>query len=171
MKNTCFLALTIILFSCNTLKKTKEVSMKMPCPPNGQCEFAVLPNQTLEVLVDGIGMQYPKFSSSETSDVIKFTYKKTTPEGTVDGNYTEVVYVVIPKTKKEWTLKDTALQQAKVLYGRLCYCKGSTGYFEITDGNLTFKKTPDGQAMLHLTFKNHRVPQLIKEIKGTFKML
>lgn len=162
----CFLS------ACHTLKKTEKTTVapiaeQTTCPKQDVCQLEVIKNKTLHVLEDGIGMNYPKLVESASHDIIKYTYHKKTANGLVDGNYTETVFVVIPKTVNSLKLEGKELQQAKVLFGRWCYCKGNTGYFKITNGILLFEREK-GKATLELVFKNHEVPQIINKVKGTF---
>lgn len=172
MRNLLIILFTLFLFSCNSTKKTKETAsmnpeISMQCPEDGSCTFSVIKGKSLTVLKDGIGMKYPELKDNPKTNIIKFTYHREAPNGLVDGNYTEEIYFEIPNNFYTLDLKDEALQKVKLLYGRLCYCKGSTGYFKVTDGTLHYDKNKDGTATLSLIFNNNEVPQIIKEIEGT----
>lgn len=152
-----------------TTEETSTVSKKMAmeCPENGTCEFSVMKNKSLEVVKDGIGMNYPKFEKSSETSVVKFIFHRAAENGMIDGDYTELVYFEVANDAKTIRLEDKSLQQVKLLYGRLCYCKGSAGYFKVTDGTLMFERNKDGSADFSLVFSNNQVPQIIKEIEGT----
>lgn len=165
-----FIFFLTVFVSCNSTKKVEEamsVAPEMQCPKNGTCTFSVIANKSLQILEDGIGMKYPKLKDNPHTSIIKFRYHRKAPEGMMDGNYTEEVYLEIENDISKLELKDQELQQVKLLYGRLCYCKGNVGYFKVTDGLLNFQRNKNGTATLSLIFNNHEVPQIIKEIKGS----
>ena len=50
-----------------------------------------------------------------------------------------------------------------MIYGRVCFCKGETGYFPVRKGNL-FVYQKDGDLLVRGAFSVKKVPQTIKEI-------
>lgn len=176
MKFFSFIVLSLVL-SCNSTKtKEKTVSgtentaskeIAMECPEEGTCDFSVMKNKALVVKTDGIGMNYPQFEKSSETSVVKFTYHREAKNGMTDGDYTEEVYFEVANDAKSIMLADKSLQQVQLLYGRLCYCKGSAGYFKVTDGTLKFERNKDGSASFSLVFANNQVPQIIKKVAGT----
>lgn len=44
------------------------------CPEIGTCNFEILKNKSFELVKDGIGMYYPKFTESK-SRILKFEFK------------------------------------------------------------------------------------------------
>ena len=55
-----------------------------------------------------------------------------------------------------------------MLFGRFCYCKGSTGNYKVIDGNLNLKQK-DNEVEFELVFKNNQVPQLLTTISEVVK--
>ena len=50
--------------------------------------------------------------------------------------YSEFIYLEIDKNDEQLILNDEELQKVKMLYGRICFCRGSMGYFKVTEGKL-----------------------------------
>ena len=49
-----------------------------------------------------------------------------------------------------------------MLFGRVCFCKGETGYFPVRKGNL-FVYQNDGDLLVRGEFSVSKVPQILKE--------
>ena len=110
------------------------------CPENGDCTIELLPNTSLEFKKDEFGNLYPVISEGNKT-IFKYIYTRKTVPNTQDSNYTELVFaeldsVISPKTFTNETLKD-----AKLHFGRLCYCKGETGYYPVKNGEFSITKS------------------------------
>ncbi len=81
----------------------------------------------------------------------------------MDSGYSEYVYLEFDPDEPQVILKDQELQKAKMIFGRICYCKGAMGYFPVQQGNL-FMFNRDGNLQLRTSFKLNKVPQIIQEI-------
>lgn len=136
------------------------------CPEDGVCTFEVFNNKTLHVQTDGIGALYPELLDGKKT-VIKFEYKRHEIPNTADGGYSEIIYAEIDSNIKEATFKNETLSTAKVLFGRLCFCRGETGYFYVNEGELKITTSSDGMKTYKLDFKVHEVPQIITSIEET----
>lgn len=69
----------------------------------------------------------------------------------------------------EVNLKDSELEKVNLLFGRLCFCRGQSGYYKITRGDLKVTKTnANNEFLLTLNFKTDDVPQIITEISEKF---
>ncbi|HLV40025.1 hypothetical protein [Xanthomarina sp.] len=134
------------------------------CPEDGVCTFEVFTNKTLNIKTDGIGALYPELLDGKKT-VIKFEYKRHEIPNTVDGGYSEIIYAEIDPNIKELSLENETLIQAKVLYGRLCFCRGETGYFYVNEGVLNISSHTDGSKTYKLDFKVYEVPQVLTSIK------
>jgi len=162
-----YLFLVFLLFgSCNThqkiTKSEKPKELNFNCPDNGDCVFEVLRNSELQIKYDDFGKLYPKIVSGDKL-VIKYEYKKDPVENAVDGNYSEFVYLEIDEKDKQIILKNEELQKVKMLFGRICFCRGSIGYFKVTEGSL-FLFNNKNKILLNTKFKVSKVPQIITEI-------
>ena len=168
MKN--LLLLIIVLFSSCKSKQHLNFELNEPifaetmnCPPNGTCTIELIPNKLLEFKQDEFGNSYPLISEGE-KNILKFTYKKNTDKNIQDSNYTEIVYAELDQTITDISLCSKELQTVKLYFGRLCYCKGETGYYPITNGDFSIKKSGKDALEINLEFKINEVPQIISKI-------
>jgi len=169
--------LIILAASCSSKKKSnvqkKNIdsleNIKSFCPENGICKFEILKNKQLNLLKDGIGQIYPKVSSGNTT-VYKFTYTKNIDKKYQDSHYSEEVYFELPKLTSELEIENNSLKKVKLLFARLCFCRGQTGYYKINEGKLMITKQKTGVYKISLSFKTNEVPQVITLIKETIKL-
>jgi len=154
--------------------KTKEIiTNEVPiliqnivCPVDGTCTFEILKNSSLEINSDEFGNLYPEIIPSNKL-VVKYEYKRIEIENTKDSSYSEFLYFELDTKDEHFVLKDIDLQKVKLLYGRICFCRGSMGYFKITEGTLFVDKYSN-KLEVHLNFKSpKKIPQIITEIKET----
>lgn len=159
--------------SCKTTKeKDLKTGLKLNtsnCPSNGVCTFEVLKNQSLEIKKDAIGALYPSLIEGDTH-ILKFEYKRNEIANTQDGHYSELIYVEIPQTIENIEVSNNDLAKHKILFARLCFCRGQTGYYKITQGNLKLKEIGKGEYNLQLDFKTDEVPQVITSVNETFSL-
>ncbi len=133
------------------------------CPENGKCITEIFRNKSLDIKSDEFGsIYYNQIDNLETS-IIKFSYSRNVPKGLQDGSYREEIIFEINNTDKELSLKNEEIQKTKMLFGRFCYCKGSTGNYKVIDGNLNLIQK-NNKIQFELEFKNNKVPQLLKTI-------
>lgn len=166
--------LTTLVFSCKTSVIDNQATndeiksnLTSNCPNDGSCTFEIISNSSMQITSDETGALYPKFLKSE-SMVLKYEYKRNEQSNIADDGYSELIYLEIKKDDLELELKNFELKQVKLLFARLCFCRGETGYFEVTDGHLSIFKKNDIDYQIDLTFKTDKVPQLINHISETF---
>lgn len=165
----------ILMFgSCKTssdigLRSNNETKINATtnCPEDGSCAFETIPNSSMTIMTDGIGALYPQFHESNAL-ILKFEYKKDELPNLEDDGYSELIYLEINKDQLELELKNSELDEVKLLYARLCYCKGLTGYYKITNGHLSITKKKNEEYHLELSFQTNEVPQIINHISETF---
>ena len=145
-----------------------EKMSKQPCPENGVCKVEMFKNTSLDIKTDEFGSIYYNKIESLDKSVILYTYNRNVEKGLQDGNYREEIVFEIDNTTKELTLKNQDLQQTKMLFGRFCYCKGSTGNYIVTDGKLHLTQNKN-QIQFDLQFNNNKVPQIINNISESVK--
>ncbi len=170
MKNLIYLTL-FLLVGCKTTVTTTSQNMlqntvtvtPVNCPENGACTLELIPNKTIEFKHDKFGNTYPVISEG-TKTILKFTYTKNTPKGLQDSSYTEIIYAELENNLPELSLHNENLNNVKLHFGRLCYCKGETGYYQIKSGEFNFKKSNSNSIQLSLSFKVSMVPQIISKI-------
>ena len=158
---------SLLIFSCvakqNAIAADETKTNTLNCPEDGVCTMEVLTNQTYSIDKDGIGALYPKISEGNKI-IVKFEYKRNEIPNTVDGNYSELVYLELDPENLEIALKDASLKNVNALFARLCFCRGQTGYYKISQGNLSIKKVSNNQYHFKMEFKIDEVPQVISII-------
>ena len=171
MKFTYLILLIHLVISCKTQPKLTQnnqpVLQNINCPEGGDCVFEVIKDSNLQIKTDEFGDLYPEIISGDNL-VIKYQFKKDEIENTADSSYSEFVYFEINKSDKQLILKDTELQKVKMLFGRICFCRGAMGYFKVTEGNL-FLSNYDNKLQIDLKFNVKKIPQIITEINENIK--
>jgi len=152
-------------FTLNEPIFTKTVN----CPDNGECIIELIPNKSLEFKKDDIGAFYPIIKEGEKT-ILKYTYNRNSIQNSQDSNYTEIVYAELDKTITEISLTSKELQTIKLYFGRLCYCKGETGYYPIKNGNFEIKKWGKNTVKIAIEFSIKEVPQIISKISETISL-
>ena len=133
------------------------------------CSVELIPNKTIEFKVDKFGIVYPVISEGEKT-LLKYTFNKNPIAKTQDSNYTEIIYAELDSTITELDLTDDSLQDVKLYFGRLCYCKGATGYYPIKKGTFKLSKASNSSIKIDVNFKISEVPQIISEIRETITL-
>ncbi|MGI9531233.1 hypothetical protein [Lutimonas sp.] len=163
----------ILITSCSGTKRPSshgDDALPPPhinCPEDGNCSFEVFKESNLKLAYDSSGKLFPDIIKGDKI-VIKYHYKRRKIENTADSDYSEYVYFEVDPNKKQVILKDSELQQVKMIFGRICYCKGSMGYFPIKEGSL-FLFNSNGNLQVKTSFKIHKVPQIIEQIDENIK--
>ena len=170
MKYLYILMCCSIIFSCNAkqkiISKNEAFNAIANCPEDGVCTFEVLENKALDIRTDNFGDLYPEISNGDKI-ILRFEYKRNEIPNTVDGNYSELIYVELNPNNLIIELKNSKLQEVKVLFARLCFCRGQTGYYKINNGKLSVTKVDDNY-QFNLEFKTDEVPQVITSISELF---
>jgi len=174
MKN--IIPFVFILFAsckpCQNLNfalKETVFTKTMDCPDNGECFIELIPNKSLEFKKDDIGVLYPIITEGEKT-ILKYTYNRNSVPNTQDSNYTEIVYAELDKTITEISLTNKELQTVKLYFGRLCYCKGETGYYPIKNGDFKIEKSGKDTVKIDIEFSIKEVPQIISKISETISL-
>jgi len=169
MKYYMLIIFTFLFISCSGKKeiaqKNNTIESLNICPKEGVCSVKIYLNNSLNVLKDDTGATYHTFSEDSTKTVIVFEYNKTVEEGLADAYYKEDVIFEINNDVTSLSLKDQELTSTKMLFGKHCFCRDQVGYYNITSGNLTLKKT-NNEYLFNLTFNVDKVNHLIKNIKN-----
>jgi hypothetical protein len=163
-----FGGLMLCLTACKTQEKTSTTKGQQGttitnCPEGGNCSFEILKNKTLEVKTDGIGAKYPQLREGQKT-VLKLEYKKKSNPELADDGYREIIYAEIDSATTTLELKDNDLQQAKVLFGRLCFCRGQTGYYSAKKGSFNITTDKNGSTTYNFNLKISEVPQLFEDV-------
>lgn len=161
---TCFnLALAILLTGCSA-KKMDTASVIPSCPEDGKCTVEIRQNKRLEIKTDELGSLYYQVLDNDQTSVVFYKYDRNVPADLADAGYTEEIIFEIPNQDGEITLSGNRLQETKMLFRRMCFCRGQTGNFKVQDGNLNLKKKGQSVQFL-LDFKITAVPQVVNSIK------
>lgn len=167
MKYLIYLLLVLSVTNCKTQKElaqneqNKVLSYVLQnCPQEGICEITIEENKELQVKTDEFGMIYPEIATGDDY-IIKYTYSRDTDYA--DGNYKEIVLFQFPKNEISLLLQDKNLQKVNLLYGRLCYCKGESGFEKVSKGTLSIARN-NNKITLKLEFYSN-LPQVIKTIE------
>ena len=169
----CLYGFMVLFFSFSC--KSKQVisvenispNISENCPENGTCSFDVFQNKNLNILKDNIGEIYPEIIDGNQL-VLKFKFERNTDLKVADGQYIEEIYIELdPKNLQKET---THLKSGNLLFARLCFCRGQTGYYRIRSGNLSVKKLTNNSYQIDFVFAIDEVPQVITSISEIFSL-
>lgn len=173
MRILCLLTVFMMALNCKSTKATQQRDSNTyqvsECPENGTCSFHILRNKSFDIKKDEFDMTYGELNDSDKI-LLKFEYVRNTPENTADGQYRELIYIEIDPNTEVLDLRDKDLENANVIFGRICFCHGQTGYYHITDGHLKLKKTSENSFSLSFEFKSHEVPQVLTHVSQDFEL-
>lgn len=165
--------LVILNIGCQSSRLNKSLSsLKEPrvitldnCPEKSTCTIEIIPHSTLIIKEDEFKNTYIEILKG-TKTIIKYQYKKDEIPNTADSHYSEIVFIETDNYDKNIFLKNEQLQEVKMVFGRLCYCKGSSGYFRVIKGELelTVKKN---KLTLNTNFSVDNIPQIIANLNET----
>ena len=154
-------------FSLEKLQEIKSFSLTN-CPEDGACILELIPDKSMVLKKDNFGQHYGETITSEDI-LVKYTYERKVPENVADAHYSESYYFNLPKNTQDLDLYDADLQKVNLVVDRQCFCKGTAGFFKITNGNLklSIKKN---ELTLSGKFSHKNLPLLITEIKETVSL-
>lgn len=155
----------LLALSCGAKKSTAKVAaLTSTCPTDGDCTIELFENKSILIKNDDFGRPSYTLEDNSSTRVAKYTYNRKVKGEVQDGSYREEVILELKNGD------DTASpnQSPPLLFGRFCYCKGQTGYYNITHRDLSITKD-SGIQTVDLDFKMEEVPQIIKHITFTLK--
>ena len=171
MKKYLLIPLALGLAFCSGQKKSMEpnaiVNLKS-CPGAGICTTELHRNKAIKIKKDDLGSIYYEIVDSPETSVIIYQYNLNVEKDVQDGNYREEIIFEIKNSENKIALNNGELQQAKMLFGRFCFCRGQTGYYPINNGRLMLTKN-EAIISFDLDFVITEVPQVIKSIKTGVK--
>lgn len=167
----------ILLFSVITLVSCKvknevirfqdELEFGGYCPDDGTCTFSVLSQKVLKVKKDNLGAIYPAIAEGNKI-VLKFEYSRNEKPNVADASYKEQVFIELSVDQLE--IETEVLKHVNILFARLCYCKGLTGYYRVRTGKLAIKKLLGETYNISLKFEVTEVPQVVTQIEQIFSL-
>jgi hypothetical protein len=156
---------TLMLLSCGAKKSTAKVAaLTSECPKDGTCAVEIFENKSIAVKKDELGSLYYTIEDASATRVAKYTYTRKVKGEIQDAGYREEVIIEL----KNGDATASPNPSPPLLFGRFCFCKGQTGYYNITHRNLSITKKSNLQTV-DLDFKIDEVPQIIKHITFTLK--
>ena len=170
-----WLILLIFFMACKPCQNlhmvvNKSVLIKSNnCSENSECTMELVPNKTITFKKDNTGVLYPEITEGEKT-LLKYTFKKNPLPNIQDSNYSEIIYAELNETISEITLADEELQNIKLYFGRLCFCKGETGYFPIKNGVFKISKGEKKSFNVDFDFIIKEVPQVITHINESISL-
>jgi len=167
MKNLLPL-LFLIIVSCKSTFVVNEAILvnTLNCPENGDCTIELLPNKSLEFKKDEFGNLYPVISEGNNT-IFKYIYTRKPIPNTQDSNYSEIIFAEFDSIISQKIYTNKTFKDVKLHFGRLCYCKGETGYYPIKNGKFNITKSTKNSFKIDFNFKIDEVPQIISDIHET----
>lgn len=170
MKNLILVLLVIMVSGCKSTHINKALSSldkkytteTTNCIPNATCQIDLIPNANLIIKQDEFENSYIDIEKGHHT-VIRYLLKRSAIPNTADSNYSEIIYLEIDNFNKTLILNDKELQQIKMTYARLCNCKGTSGYFKVTNGHLKLHLKKN-ELTLITNFNVEKIPQLLTNI-------
>jgi len=140
----------------------KQIVETKDCINNATCTLEIIPKSSLLIKQDEFNNTYIEIEKGE-STILKYQLKKDPIPNTADSNYSEILYFQIDGNTKELHLINEELKKVNMVYARLCYCKGTSGYFKVRNGELklSIKKN---ELTLSANFSVENIPQIITQI-------
>ena len=176
MKNCYLFILVLLVVGCKSsqintsLEKLneKQTIILSNCIDNAVCNIEFIPNSNLRIKEDEFKNTYVEFEKGNNT-IVKYQLKKNELPNTADSHYAEILYLEIDNYNKSLYLKNEELQQVKMIYGRLCYCKGSSGYFIVNNGSLELILSKN-KLSLNAKFNVENIPQIVSQIHETISL-
>lgn len=170
MKYLCLFFLVLLVVGCKSSQintsleelNEKHTVLLSNCIDNAVCNIELLPKSNLLIKEDEFKNTYIEFEKGNNT-IIKYQLKKNELPNTADSHYSEIIYLEIDNYNKSLNLKNEDLQQVKMIYGRLCYCKGSSGYFKVNKGSLELILSKN-KLSLNANFNVENIPQIVSQI-------
>lgn len=176
MRLFIYILLALSLLNCKSKKsfshaeinKKNQIFNLDNCAADAKCSIEIIQNSNLLIEQDEDQNSYINLEKGDGT-IIKYEFKRNEPPNTADAYYSELIYFQIDNNNKQLFLTNNALQDVKMMYGRFCYCKGTSGYFKVTKGRLKLSRI-DNEISIDLHFKVGKIPQLITDIKETITL-
>jgi hypothetical protein len=170
MKYLCLFFLVLLVVGCKSSQintsleelNEKHTVLLSNCIDNAVCNIELIPKSNLLIKEDEFKNTYIEFEKGNNT-IIKYQLKKNELPNTADSHYSEIIYLEIDNYNKSLNLKNEDLQQVKMIYGRLCYCKGSSGYFKVNKGSLELILSKN-KLSLNANFNVENIPQIVSQI-------
>ena len=172
MKKLGLIAVLVLFASCSSNKNSvlPVANLTSICPKDGDCKVEVFDRKSMLVKTTETSSLYYELEENPAKKVVKYTYNRKVKGDLQDASYREEIIFEINSNAEESNFVDESLKEAKLLFGRFCYCKGQTGYYKIESGSLRISKNKEMETtQINLTLKTAKVPQIIETIAISLK--
>lgn len=142
MKNFAVLSLALLLASCagqNLQQALDKNNTSQTCPETGSCTVEIMRNTALIIKDDIEGKFYYKTENNTDFTVIRYKYVKDTNPALADAGYTEEVVFEVDNNTKTLSYTGKDMQNTKILFGVMCFCKGKAGFYKVESGSIDYK--------------------------------
>ncbi len=176
MKYICLYILVLLVVGCKSSQlntsleelNEKHTVLLSNCNDNAVCNIEIIPKSNLLIKEDEFKNTYIEFEKGNNT-IIKYELKKNKIPNVADAHYSELLFLEIDNYNKSLYLKNEELQQVKMIYGRLCYCKGSSGYFKVNKGSLELILSKN-KLSLNANFNVENIPQIVSQINENISL-
>ncbi|OUS18810.1 hypothetical protein A9Q93_03055 [Nonlabens dokdonensis] len=164
--------LLLIVFSISScVTKSNQITKSKnytTCPTDGTCSAQIIVDTRALIKKDEYGNSYEHLTKDTNYVLLKYAYDRNQLNGVADSHYHEIIYLSIPKDVKRIALIGQSMKQVELIYGRLCNCRNTTGYYYVNKGKVEVVKTDLGyDALLDIEVNN--IPNVITELSIPFE--
>lgn len=153
-----------MLLSCGAKKSDSTTAVLTgECPKDGNCTIRLFKNKGMVVKNDTFGRPFYELEDNPSKNTYLYTYSRIVKGNIQDAGYREEIVFELRNDQVMAPISNESLQRTKMLFGRFCFCKGQTGYYKITKGNLAVANDSKSETVA-LNFETTEVPQIIKSI-------
>ncbi len=164
MRKIFMTGISLWLFSCDTAKtipaNADKIVFTAGCQAGVTCTGTIRQSTHIEISANEEEAYNYKLAEDDNTSVFILSFDRDIPKNVQDGQYREELVFEVPKGKMPVRMKLDV--SSKAVFGRFCYCKGSTGYYPINSGQLDIQME-GGQIKGHVSFQITKVPQVWKE--------
>ncbi len=147
MKKILFLPIAcFLLISSCAVKSQKSVQVLdnvyiTSCPLEGECKLEILNDKSIKLLKQEDGSYVKKITTDFSKNVFVITYTNPGKEGVMDMAFEEKVYFEVAKSRKEWSLKESAMYRSQLIYERNCRCpEDQRGLDYVLEGKFDYRR-------------------------------
>lgn len=170
MRKIFMIGISFCLLSCAASKimpaSGGKIVLTSGCGTQATCSGVIHDKKRLELAVNEEGAHTYSLVEDKSAAVITLTYERILPKNVQDGQYREEISFEVPRNAIPVDINLN--ESSKAVFGRFCYCKGSTGYYPVSSGRLKIEKK-NGTLTGHISFQNSEVPQIWKEASFLIK--
>lgn len=160
------LVIIILTLGCKTEKDMIMKNSSSNCPEGGTCQSEFFENTIFKIQADEYGATYIKEMGSNQSSV-RYSFLRDEMNNIADSYYKEELHILIPNENGTYEYNQENIKDLS--FGRLCNCRGTTGYYPVEKANIKLNRN-DEQIAITGTFSLSEVPHILKSINTTIKL-